>query len=152
VRVALLGRGGRQGVRPGGRRPGLALGEIVEERGDLVLVLGGLRRPRQIPHTVILTAFLPVTIARCPGHRLSWVPPLMGKSTAGRRIFVAHAAEDRGALKQLRAHIAALGKKEVVITSLDDVPPGAEPRDAIDQLLDAADMVVVLLSADLFGS
>lgn len=72
----------------------------------------------------------------------------MAKSTA-RRIFVAHAEKDRDALKQLRDHF---GRKDVQVTSRDDVSPGGALREETDRLIDAADLVVVLLSADLLGS
>src|SRR5690349_20428694 len=73
-------------------------------------------------------------------------------TTAPKRILLVHAAEDRDAAQRLRRHLGAPRRKDLLVTTVDDVPTGSSWREAIDQLVDGATLVVALLSVDLLSS
>ncbi|XXX74828.1 SAV_2336 N-terminal domain-related protein [Sorangium sp. So ce134] len=68
------------------------------------------------------------------------------------RIFVIHAAGDRALAQRLRRHLGLSRRGDLLVTTVDDIPPGLSRWEALDQLVDEADLVVVLLSVDLLSS
>ncbi|WP_437753888.1 TIR domain-containing protein [Sorangium sp. So ce1389] len=71
---------------------------------------------------------------------------------APKRILLVHAVDDCDAAQRLKRHLGVPRRKDLLVTTVDDIPPGAPWREEMDRLVDEADLVVALLSSDLLSS
>jgi lambda repressor-like predicted transcriptional regulator len=94
-----------------------------------------------------------------PTGQGSLAPPIAsqypGRELSGRKtkLFISYSHRDERHREQLVTHLAGLRRQGVIADWHDrKIVPGQEWRDAIDQNLDAADCVLLLISSDFLAS